>query len=193
MAELKDGTQTFYAKSRKDWRKWLQKNHASKKSVWLIISKKQSNVPTVSYSEAVEEALCFGWIDAKANKKDEESYYQSFSKRNLKSSWSKINKLRVAELIKENLMTEAGLEAIKTAKENGAWNALENVDNITMPEDLKRSFNKNKSALKNFLGFPPSSQKMILGWIHTAKKPETRLKRIETTVMLAAKNIRANH
>jgi len=193
MAELKDGIPTFHAKSRKAWRKWLQKNHASKKSVWLIIFKKQSNVPTVSYPEAVEEALCFGWIDAKANKKDEESYYQSFSRRNPKSNWSGINKGRVEKLIKENLMTEAGQQAIKTAKENGSWNALEKVDNITMPEDLKRSFNKNKSALKNFKGFPPSSQKLILGWIQNAKRPETRLKRIETAVMLASKNIRANH
>ena len=193
MAELKDGIQTFYAKSQKDWRKWLQKNHASEKSVLLIIFKKQSKVPSVSYSEAVEEALCFGWIDAKANKKDEESYYQSFSRRNAKSNWSKINKLRVAELIRENLMTEAGLQAIKTAKENGSWDASEKVDNLIMPEDLKHSFNKNKPALENFKKFPPSSQKVILGWIQSAKKTETRLKRIETTVMLAAKNIRANH
>jgi uncharacterized protein YdeI (YjbR/CyaY-like superfamily) len=193
MAQLKDSTKTFYAKSRKDWRKWLEKNHASKKTVWLIIFKKQSNVPTVSYPEAVEEALCFGWIDAKALKKDEESYYQSFSSRKPKSNWSKINKVRVAELIQKNLMTAAGLDAIKTAKRNGAWNASEDIDNATIPEDLKRLLNKNKEAVKNFNAFPPSSQKVILAWIKNAKKPETRLKRIETTVMLASKNIRANH
>jgi uncharacterized protein YdeI (YjbR/CyaY-like superfamily) len=193
MAELKDSTETFYAKSRKEWRKWLEKNHASKKVVRLIIFKKQSSVPTVSYLEAVEEALCFGWIDAKANKKDDESYYQSFSRRNPKSNWSKINKLRVTELVKENLMTEAGLEAIKAARENGAWDASKKVDNETIPEDLKLSFSKNKTALRNFNGFSPSSRKIILGWIQSAKRPETRLKRIETTVMLAAKNVRANH
>lgn len=192
MAELTKGAESFYAKSRKEWRKWLEKNHKSKKSVWLIIYKKQSEVPTVSYPESVEEALCFGWIDAKALKKDEDSYYQSFSRRNPKSNWSKINKVRVADLIKKNLMTEAGLEAIKIAKKNGAWNASRDIDNARMPEDLEQSLEKNKAALEYFKAFPPSAQKVILQWIQDAKRPETRLKRIEVTVALAAKNIRAN-
>lgn len=193
MAELNEGAETFYAKSRKEWRKWLQRNHLSKKTVWLILHKKDSTTPSVSYMEAVEEALCFGWIDAKTFGKDEASYYQSFTRRKPKSNWSAINRGRVAKLEKMNLMTSAGLDAIKTAKENGSWNASEDIDNRTIPSDLKRSLNKNKAALKHFGSFPPSSQKIILSWIQNAKRPETRLKRIETTVMLAAKNIRANH
>ena len=193
MAELNEGAETFHAKSRKEWRKWLERNHLSKKTVWLIIYKKHSTTPTVSYTEAVEEALCFGWIDAKTFGKDEESYYQSFTRRKPKSNWSAINKVRVANLLKMNLMTTAGLDAIETAKENGSWNASENIDSRTIPSDLKRAMNKNKPALKNFNSFPPYSQKIILRWIQNARRPETRLKRIETTVMLAAKNIRANH
>ena len=193
MTELKNGVQTFYAKSRETWRKWLQKNHNSLASVWLIIYKKESGFSSVSYTEAVEEALCFGWIDSKANKKDVQSYYQSFARRNPKSKWSQINKARVKKLIKENRMTEAGLQAIDVAKKNGAWTALDEVDNNIIPDDLVSAFYRNKTAHKNFNAFPRSSQKIILEWILNAKKPETRQKRIKETVKLAAKNIRANH
>src|SRR5688572_21266921 len=101
MAELKDGIQTFYARSRNAWRKWLQKNHQSAAGVRLIIYKKQTGVASVHYAEAVEEALCFGWIDSKANKRDDDSYYQFFSIRSPKSKWSKINKERIENLIQK--------------------------------------------------------------------------------------------
>lgn len=193
MTELKDGIRTFYARSRKEWRKWLEKNHQSHERVWLIMYKKESQIPTVNYPEAVEEALCFGWIDSKANKRDDQSYFQFFAKRNPRSKWSKINKERVDKLIKQQLMSAAGLETIETAKENGAWTALEDIDNVIIPQDLQIALNKNKSANKNFASFPKSSVKIILEWIKNAKKQETRSKRIDETVMLAAKGIRANH
>jgi uncharacterized protein YdeI (YjbR/CyaY-like superfamily) len=183
----------FYAKNRKSWRKWLEKNHATAKNVWLIIYKKESGIPSVYYPEAVEEALCFGWIDSKANKRDETSHYQSFTKRNPKSNWSKINKERVARLTGEGLITAAGLAVIELAKHNGTWNALDAVENYTIPNDLAAALNKNKTALKNFNNFAPSSQKIILGWIYSAKRPDTKEKRIAETVSLAAKNIKANH
>ena len=191
--ELKNDIQTFYAKDAKVWRSWLQKNHGEEKCVWLIIYKKESGQPSVYYNEAVDEALCFGWIDSKPNKRDEESYYQFFAKRSPKSNWSKVNKAKVEKLIKEKRMAKAGLEAIETAKQNGTWNTLDDVDNSILPDDLTKAFLKNTTAKKYFDAFPKSSKKIILEWIQNAKREETRLKRIEETILLAAKNIRANH
>lgn len=191
--ELWKGIQTFYAKDNKAWRNWLQKNHATATSVWLIIYKKETGTPSVYYPEAVDEALCFGWIDSTPNKRDAYSYFQFFAKRNPKSNWSKVNKTKVARLIKEKRMAKAGIEAIEIAKQNGAWTALEKVDNLILPEDLIKALAKNKVAEKNFLAFPPSSRRGILEWIQNAKKEETRLKRIIETVSLAANNLKANH
>lgn len=191
--ELKDGIKTFYAKSQKEWRKWLEDNHQSEKSVWLIIYKKESKTPSVYYPEAVDEALCFGWIDSKPNKRDEHSYYQFFAKRNPKSNWSNVNKTKVAKLIKEGLMQKAGYDMIEVAKQNGTWTALDEVEKISIPSDLLALFLKNKLAYENWENFSRSSKRGILEWILNAKKEETRLKRIEETVSLAEKNIKANH
>jgi uncharacterized protein YdeI (YjbR/CyaY-like superfamily) len=191
--ELKDGVKTFHARSRQEWRVWLEENHQSEKSVWLIIYKKESKVPSVYYPEAVDEALCFGWIDSKPNKRDDLSYYQFFAKRNPKSNWSKVNKEKVEQLTAQNLMAPAGLEAIAIAKNNGTWTALDEVENLTVPEDLQREFDLNKIAWENWEKFPRSAKRGILEWILTAKKPETRQKRISETVRLAGENIRANY
>jgi uncharacterized protein YdeI (YjbR/CyaY-like superfamily) len=191
--ELYNGIPTFYAKTRNEWRKWLTKNHLSEKSVWLIIYKKESDTPSVYYSEAVDEALCFGWIDSKPNKRDADSYYQFFAKRNAKSNWSKVNKEKVAKLLEQDLMHSSGLEMIDIAKQNGTWTALDEVENITIPDDLKNLFIKNKTAFEHWEKFSRSSKRGILEWIMNAKKAETRQKRIEETVSLAEKNIKANH
>lgn len=191
--ELKDNIPVFHARSQKEWRKWLLKNHLSEKSVWLIIYRKESKVPSVYYPEAVDEALCFGWIDSKANKRDDKSYYQFFSKRNPKSNWSKINKLKVEKLLANQLIAPAGLEVIAIAKQNGNWDALEEVDNLIIPAELQLAFNQNKTAFENWENFSRSSRRGILEWILNAKRAETRIKRIETTVQLAMENIKANH
>jgi uncharacterized protein YdeI (YjbR/CyaY-like superfamily) len=191
--ELKDGIKTFYAKSQMEWRKWLELNHQSEKSVWLILYKKESETPSVYYSEAVDEAICFGWIDSKPNKRDEASYYQFFAKRNPKSNWSKVNKEKVKRLLAEGLISNAGLEAIEIAKKNGTWTALDKVEELCIPDDLQKAFDKNKIAFANFDSFPRSSKRGILEWILNAKRPETRQKRINETVELAEKNIKANH
>ena len=115
--------EAFYAADRKAWRGWLSKNHKRVDCVWLIIYKKDSSTPTVYYGEAVEEALCFGWIDSKPNKRDDKSYVQFFARRKPKSGWSKINKDRIALLIKQKRITSAGLKAIEEAKTNGFWSA----------------------------------------------------------------------
>lgn len=193
MSEIKNGITAIPARNRKDWRKWLSKHHASDQAVWLIIYHKSSKTPSVYYDEAVEEALCFGWIDSKPNKRDGESYYQYFAVRKPKSKWSKANRERTQRMIASGSMTPAGQAMIDLAKKTGTWDALVEVQNAVIPDDLKKLFNKNKTALKNFEAFPPSSKRIILEWISNAKKPETRALRIQQTIEQAAMNIKANH
>ena len=190
--ELKDGMKTFYAVNRKTWRNWLAKNSDKEKSVWLIIYKNDATKKSVTYIEAVEEALCFGWIDSKANKKDEESFYLFFAKRNPASNWSKINKERVIKLIDRGLMNSKGMEIIEMAKMNGSWTALDKIESLELPMDLKKALKQNPEVAKHFDVFPRSVKKGILEWIQNAKKKETREKRIGKTISLAAQNIRAN-
>lgn len=192
MAEIHKNVKTYYAKSRAAWRNWLQKNHAKEERIWLIIYRKDSGKPTLTYADSVEEALCFGWIDSKPNKRDEESFYLTFAKRNPKSKWSKLNKTRIKKLLEQGLIAEAGLQAIDTAKKSGTWEALDEVEELIVPPDLKKALSKNKQAQKHFDAFPKSVKRGILEWILNAKRKETRTKRITETVSLAEKNIRAN-
>jgi uncharacterized protein YdeI (YjbR/CyaY-like superfamily) len=153
----------------------------------LIFYKKSSGKPTLSYEEAVEEALCFGWIDSKAKPIDEEKHMQFFTRRKPKSGWSLINKKRVQALIDKKLMATAGLEAIETAKQNGAWTLLDEVEAMTIPPDLSAAFKKAAKAEEFFMQLSNSTKKMMLQWIVFAKRPETRQKRINEIVTLAAK------
>lgn len=190
---MAEKTNSFQPKNRKEWRKWLEKNNSIKENVWLVIYHKKSGVPTITYDEAVEEALCFGWIDSKPNKRDDQSSYRFFSRRKPTSAWSKLNKTRIEKLSRSRLIAPQGQAAIDLAKMNGAWYALDKVEKLILPNDLRKAFSKNKTALKHFTSFPPGSKKIILSWINSAKLPPTRKKRIEETVTLAAVNKRANH
>ncbi|OYU93525.1 MAG: hypothetical protein CFE21_20215 [Bacteroidetes bacterium B1(2017)] len=183
---------TFYAENSEEWRNWLHQNHLTKESIWLIIYKKESGTPSIYYPEAVDDALCFGWIDSLPNKRDVESYYQFFSKRKLKSNWSKVNKQKVERLLAENKMMPQGLKMIAYAKENGTWDALDKVDNLEIPDEMKDLFTKNNLARVNFENFPASTKRGILEWIYNAKTETTKLKRISETVNLATENKRAN-
>jgi uncharacterized protein YdeI (YjbR/CyaY-like superfamily) len=187
-----DGIATLHAASQQAWREWLETHHETEKSVWLIIYKKETGTPSVYYPEAVDEALCFGWIDSKPNKRDEKSYFQFFSKRNPKSKWSGVNKRKVARLLREGRMAPAGLKMIELAKQTGTWAALDEVESLLIPNDMDALLKRNPEAAINFSKFPPSTRRGILEWISNAKKAETRQKRIEETVSLAAQNIRAN-
>jgi uncharacterized protein YdeI (YjbR/CyaY-like superfamily) len=193
MAKHTDGVELFYAKDRETWHQWLAKNHLKKKSVWLVYFKPSSGKTRVSYDDAVDEAIAFGWIDSKPNKLDDERSIQFFSLRNPKSNWSKLNKERVLRLIAENRMAPAGLKIVAEAKKNGSWDALNEVEEMKIPNDLQEALDRNKKAKEFFMAFPRSSKKNILEWIHNAKQPTTRSARIEETVKLAAKDIRANH
>jgi uncharacterized protein YdeI (YjbR/CyaY-like superfamily) len=192
MAETIDKYERFYAKDRQEWREWLERNHASSPGVWLIYYKKNSGKPRVDYADAVEEALCFGWIDSKANTLDEERSMQIFTPRKAKSPWSKLNKQRIEKLIEQGLMTPAGLEKIEAAKKDGSWRLYDKVEDLTIPPDLEAALAANESAKTYFESFSNSSKKAILWWIESAKRPETRQKRIKETVTLASQNIKAN-
>ena len=182
----------FHPKSRKQWRQWLEKNHAASPGIWMVYYKKESGMPRVSYAESVEEALCFGWIDSLPRKLDAERTMLKFTPRKPKSVWSQLNKTRIEKLIKEKLMTPAGLRFIERAKLNGSWNALTASDTAAekneLPADLDRLLSKNKKAKENFIHFSMSIRRQFLSWIDSAKRPETRKTRLQQTLLMAAAN-----
>ncbi|MFH7027896.1 MAG: YdeI family protein [Heteroscytonema crispum UTEX LB 1556] len=180
--------ETFQAANRKEWRSWLEKNHHISVGVWLIYYKVKSGKPSVQYSEAVKEALCFGWIDSKVKSLDSERYMQIFTPRKSKSVWSKLNKQYIQELIEQGLMTKAGLEKIEAAKQDNSWITLDAIEALIIPTDLKQALEANETANRYFEAFSNSSKKNILFWIESAKRPETRLKRIEQTINSATQN-----
>ncbi len=150
-----DGVSTFHAQDGMAWRNWLKANHAQESSVWLIVYHKGSDTPSVYYDGAVDEALCFGWIDSKPNQRDEESYYQFFSKRNPKSNWSGVNKERVKQLLAQSRMAPAGLAMVEEAKRRGTWTALDEVESLVVPPDLQEALDKNQVAGSQWNEFPP--------------------------------------
>lgn len=190
--EIYLGRPAVSASSAEMWREWLIQHHAKEPSVWLIIYRKESGVPSVYYPEAVDEALCFGWIDSKPNKRDHQSFYQFFSKRNPKSKWSKINKDKIARLLAEGKMMPAGIEMVEWAKKSGTWTALDEIEEGIEPLDLKEMLDQNIQARKSWDAFPKSVKRGILEWISNAKTEATRKKRINETVDKAAVGERAN-
>jgi uncharacterized protein YdeI (YjbR/CyaY-like superfamily) len=180
--------ETIYAIDRQAWRNWLQQNHDRSSGVWLVYYKVNSGKPSIRYSEAVKEALCFGWIDSKAKSLDDARYMQIFTPRKPKSVWSKVNKQYVEELIEQGLMTAAGLKKIEAAKRDGSWTSLDAIEALTIPPDLEQALTANELANQHFAAFSRSTKKTILFWISSAKRSETRLKRIEQTVRAAAQN-----
>lgn len=183
---MKDDIPTISPKSKQEWRRWLTEHHAVEQAVWLRAYKKSANKATVSWSDTVDEALCFGWIDGMRKSVDEESFIQFVCKRKPKSGWSKINKEKIERLITEGLMMEAGFKSIEIAKQNGSWTLLDEVEELSIPEDLEMAFIENVGSKDFFLTLSKSVRKMILQWIAFAKKPETRQKRITEVAKLAA-------
>ncbi|WP_205508621.1 YdeI/OmpD-associated family protein [Longitalea arenae] len=178
--------EVFYPKSVADWRKWLQKNHLSKQAVWLVFYTKSSKRKSITWSDAVDVALCFGWIDSKKIKIDEETSHQFFSRRKPGSTWSKINKEKVQRLIDKGLMSEAGHQSIEVAKQNGSWTILDIVEELKIPKDLEQAFQKHKGSKDYFQSLSKSSRKAMLQWLVLAKRPETRQKRIDEIATLAS-------
>jgi len=186
MAKPEKELETFCPASKQEWRQWLQEHHDKKQSVWIIQYRKKSNVPSITWSDAVDEALCFGWIDSTARTIDSEKFMQFFTRRKPKSVWSKINKEKVARLLEQNLIAPAGLAAIEIAKQNGSWTILDEVEEVIIPHDLNMEFNNHSGSSDYFLGLSRSVRKSILQWLVLAKRPETRQKRITEIAELAA-------
>lgn len=185
---IDDQLESIYASDRASWRTWLKQNHRTSSGVWLIYYKVKSSKPSVLYAEAVKEALCFGWIDSKVKSIDEERYRQIFTPRKPKSVWSKLNKQYIEELIDQRLMTDAGLVKVLAAKEDNSWTTLDAIEALVVPADLIAALDTNQTAQQNFERFSNSSKKNVLFWIESAKRPETRMKRIEQTIIAAAQN-----
>ena len=178
-------------KSVKELRQWFEQNYAQQESIWLVTYKK--NVPDnyVSIKEVLDEVLCFGWMDGRRMKLDDERTMQLLSPRKT-GHWSKTYKDRVATLTQEGRMHEAGLKAVETAQKNGMWDFLNDVDALIKPDDLIEALESMPPALEKYEAFPDSAKRDILRWIKLAKKPETRAKRIRETAELAAQNKRAS-
>lgn len=185
--------EVFYPASLTAWRKWLEQNHLSKSSVWLVLYSKSSGKSTINWSEAVDVALCFGWIDSKKIKIDEESSHQFFSRRKPKSTWSKINKEKIGRLIANGLMTEAGYACIELAKQNGSWTILDEVEELIIPEDLEAEFNNKEGTREYFLSLSKSVKKAILQWLVLARRTETRQKRISEIIQQASEKKKPKH
>jgi uncharacterized protein YdeI (YjbR/CyaY-like superfamily) len=176
-------------KSRKAWRDWLETNHASSKGVWLVYAKKHSGLPSLTYNDAVEEALCFGWIDSKINPIDDAFYMQVFTPRKLKSAWSALNKGRVERLVAARLMAPAGLAVVKAAKNSGTWNAWKHVEELTIPPDLENALKANPDASRYWASYSASRRKGVLYRLAGAKRPDTRARYLQDIIENMARNL----
>lgn len=189
----RDALEQVYVPDRATWRRWLSRHHATSPGIWLVFDRASHNAKRLPYADAVEEALCFGWIDSTIRPLSETQYRQLFTPRKPKSTWSKLNKTRVAALIAKGRMHRAGLDAIERSKANGGWVSLDHVESLSMPPDLARALDAVTDARANFDAFAPSARKGYFHWISQAKRPETRKRRVDAVVALAAAGKRSRH
>ncbi|MCW4013234.1 MAG: YdeI/OmpD-associated family protein [Candidatus Bathyarchaeota archaeon] len=174
-----------------EWHDWLEENHQTTESLWVIIQKKASKKPGIRYEAAVLEAVAFGWIDGQIKRIDDDEFMQRYTPRRPSSIWSKSNKKRVEKLIKEGRMTPAGLEKVEEAKKNGQWEkAYTSRAPVEIPKDLLTALSAVPEALKNFKAFPQSARFMYIHWINEAKREKTRERRIYTVVVRSENNQR---
>lgn len=185
-------TSSVHPKTRSEWRAWLTQHHERHEGVWLVTYKKATGKPRIEYDDAVEEALCFGWVDSKPAKLDDERSMLYFAPRKQGTGWSGPNKQRVQKLIATGLMMPSGLAKVENAKRDGSWSRLDAVEALEIPQDLRAALAEYPNAENNFDAFPRSVKRSILEWILNAKKAETRAKRVAETARLAESNVRAN-
>jgi uncharacterized protein YdeI (YjbR/CyaY-like superfamily) len=193
VSEVNSEGSIVVAGSAKDWRAWLARNCRSANEGWVVLYHRDSGTPGLRYHEAVEQALCFGWIDGLHRRYNADSSQLRFTPRTARSRWSQLNRQRAAKLTELGLMTEQGRAAIELAKAAGTWQLVPDERRWAIPDDLREQLDGNDAARTNFESFPPSSKRLILEWIAIAIRPDTRRRRIDQTVSLAALNIRANH
>jgi len=175
----------LYVKTRSEWREWLSKNHGNNVGIWLVFYKKHTQKPSLDYDAAVEEALCFGWIDSIIKKLDDERYVRKFTPRRQDSKWSESNKIRVEKLIKQGKMTDIGFEKINEAKVSGLWDKPDREELLfEIPKELEQALAKNKNAKKFFDQLAPTYQKQFIGWIMVAKQEKTKERRVDEAMIL---------
>lgn len=190
-ATWKFGYPIYHAESRPQWRAWLEANHDSARGVWLCSWRATANKPVCPYAEAVEEAICFGWIDSTVNLLDAQRGLQLMTPRRPKSSWTRLNRQRVADMESAGLMTDAGRRAIGIAQRNGWWTISDSVEDLLEPADLAEALDALPAARAHWNEFPPSARKAMLWWVVTAAQEQTRSRRIATIVDKAARGERA--
>jgi uncharacterized protein YdeI (YjbR/CyaY-like superfamily) len=186
-----DGAPHVHADDRATWRAWLVANHATARGAWLVTWRPRSGRVRLDYDGAIEEALCFGWVDSTGGQVDDERGKLYFAPRKSRSVWAASNKTRVERLIREGRMAPAGLAAIERARANGSWEVLDAAERLEVPEDLAAAFEVRPPAAVNFAAFRPSARKMLLGWVAVARRPQTRAARITEIAEAAARNERA--
>jgi len=179
---------TFTAENTRQWREWLMENHEDSTEVWLVFWKKHTGKRCIDYDESVCEALCFGWIDGLIKPLDEDRYVRRFSPRQQKSPWSPLNRERALEMIREGRMTEAGMDAVRAARENGTW--YQTPKQIEMPDELEDELDNNPEAALFFSELAPTYRKHYMGWVGDAKRPETRRKRAREACELLSKGMK---
>ena len=177
-----------YVKTRKEWRNWLNQNHDKSSGIWLVFYKKHTGKNTLEYDEVVEEALCFGWIDSIIKKIDDEKYVRKLTPRKADSQWSDLNKKRIKKLKKQGLLTEAGIVKVREAKASGLWDKPDRPQiSSSLPRELESSLAKNKKAKSFFDQLAPSYQNRFIGWISSAKRQETKVRRLREAIALLEK------
>jgi uncharacterized protein YdeI (YjbR/CyaY-like superfamily) len=176
----------FQPADRAAWRAWLAANHATATGVWAVTYKRTAGKPVVGYDDLIEEALCFGWIDSRPGKLDDERTMLRFTPRRKGSVWSRPNKERVERLIAAGSMTPAGLRAVEAARDDGSWDALNEVDALLVPPDLAAALAEDPAAARGFASISASTKKPILFWVASAKRPETRERRIAEVLRYVA-------
>lgn len=182
----------LYVKNREEWCKWLEEYHKSVDGIWLIYYKKPSGKPRISYNDAVEEALCFGWIDSKIKRVNDDYYIQWFTPRRHGSRWSELNIKRAEKMIKEGRMRQEGLSVYKEwMRKPQQINNVKSEANLSVPDDLMSALRNNPEAFNNFVNFPQGCRKLYVFWLNDAKRDETRRSRIARIVDNSEKNIKA--
>jgi uncharacterized protein YdeI (YjbR/CyaY-like superfamily) len=187
-----DDLPRFHPESREQWRAWLADHHDTERGAWLVSWKQATGRPSLPYEAVIEEALCFGWVDSTAKTLDSERSMMLMTPRKPTSTWARTNKERVDRLLAAGLMQPAGIAAVETARANGSWTVLDSVEALELPDDLAAALDAEPGARETYEGFSPSNRKMILWWVKSAKRPETRQRRIAETARLAAQGIPAN-
>lgn len=190
-ATWKFGYPIYHAESRAQWRAWLEANHDATTGVWLCSWRTVTERPRCPYPEVVEEAICFGWIDSTANRLDDDRGLQLLTPRKPKSTWTRLNRQRAADMEAAGLMTDAGRRAVEAARRNGWWTIADAVEDLVEPDDLSAALDANPTARIAWDTFPPSARKAMLWWVISAAKPDTRARRIATIVAKAVTGERA--